>query len=428
LDSAIEAGDWAAVGATAALLAIASDSQSSSSREKKPFTIVDGSFSSMDAEKIAELDKLVNSGDWEGVMEVATTLAASSSNKSPSQSESQSLSTGASDRRVKVRAEVVELVKQVVPDEVDNVDEMMLQFKGREEELIETLLSMQERQVAARARLQGQKKAKLEVRRASREESALTSLPLSRESSLGNETPSKEIEFTSKEVEAAASGVAAAVAAAVEVARSGVPGRVISDDTSSASDSSSDTSESIFASSVHVPSILGDPVTANTKGGSPASTSDADDAISRRQRTALELAIEAGDWEAVGEAAAMLSDTSVQSESTDGVNRFTRSDGTTFSGLSSGRSRVSVENVAQLDEMIARGDWTSVVEAASRLGMMEASPTAEDGTRTSFPSYGDDQTQEDQARRLGESRKAKDEAQIWAKVAEDDAVVEGMID
>jgi hypothetical protein len=36
------------------------------------------------------------------------------------------------------RAEVEDLVRRVVPDEIDNVDEMMLQFKGREEgELIQ---------------------------------------------------------------------------------------------------------------------------------------------------------------------------------------------------------------------------------------------------------------------------------------------------
>ena len=37
------------------------------------------------------------------------------------------------------------MVKRVVPDETDNVDEMMRQFRGREEELVETLRTMQER-------------------------------------------------------------------------------------------------------------------------------------------------------------------------------------------------------------------------------------------------------------------------------------------
>ena len=50
-----------------------------------------------------------------------------------------------------------------------------------------------------------------------------------------------------------------------------------------------------------------------------ASTSESENApgtSSGKRRTALELAIQAGDWEAVGEAAAMMSDTSVPTVST----------------------------------------------------------------------------------------------------------------
>ena len=68
LDSAIEAGDWAAVGATAALLAAASDSQSYSSRSgPMSGTRSQGgsSVSSLDAARAAELDHLVDAGDWE---------------------------------------------------------------------------------------------------------------------------------------------------------------------------------------------------------------------------------------------------------------------------------------------------------------------------------------------------------------------------
>ena len=50
------------------------------------------------------------------------------------------------------RAEVEALVRRVVPDEIDNVDDIMVQFSGREEELIETLRSMQEKSIAQRAR------------------------------------------------------------------------------------------------------------------------------------------------------------------------------------------------------------------------------------------------------------------------------------
>jgi hypothetical protein len=63
-----------------------------------------------------------------------------------------------------IREEVEALVNAVVPEEADNVDEMMTQFRGREEELVETLRSMQERQVAQKARLESQKQAKRDAK------------------------------------------------------------------------------------------------------------------------------------------------------------------------------------------------------------------------------------------------------------------------
>ncbi len=49
------------------------------------------------------------------------------------------------------RAEVEALIRRVVPDEIENVDDIMVQFSGREEELIETLRAMQEKSIAQRA-------------------------------------------------------------------------------------------------------------------------------------------------------------------------------------------------------------------------------------------------------------------------------------
>ena len=46
----------------------------------------------------------------------------------------------------------------------DNIDEMMIQFAGRENELIETLKTMQERSIAQRARAAVQQSAKLEAK------------------------------------------------------------------------------------------------------------------------------------------------------------------------------------------------------------------------------------------------------------------------
>jgi len=62
------------------------------------------------------------------------------------------------------RAEVEALVRRVVPDEMDNVDDIMVQFSGREEELIETLRSMQEKSIAQRARAAVQRSAKPDLR------------------------------------------------------------------------------------------------------------------------------------------------------------------------------------------------------------------------------------------------------------------------
>jgi hypothetical protein len=60
------------------------------------------------------------------------------------------------------RAEVEALVRRVVPDEIDNIDDIMVQFSGREEELIETLKAMQEKSIAQRARAAVQRTAKRE--------------------------------------------------------------------------------------------------------------------------------------------------------------------------------------------------------------------------------------------------------------------------
>jgi hypothetical protein len=68
-------------------------------------------------------------------------------------------------KRQEVRAEVEALVRRFVPEEIDNVDEMMNQFKGREEQLIETLRTMQPRAVAQKARAAGHKADKQEARR-----------------------------------------------------------------------------------------------------------------------------------------------------------------------------------------------------------------------------------------------------------------------
>ena len=181
---------------TAALLA--SQSHEDAAEKKVNFQ------GDMNPDRAAELDRLVEAGDWAGVVAAAAKYdaqeAAQSTPSEPSDAGASSVvsvastrtgdsgysgsgtavtgasgmytSTGTSNsdsgsrgrKLEEIRAEVEILVEKVVPEEKDNIDEMMMQFRGREEELVETLRTMQEREVAQKARLEGQKRAKRDAR------------------------------------------------------------------------------------------------------------------------------------------------------------------------------------------------------------------------------------------------------------------------
>ncbi len=222
LDEAIQKGDWAAVGVTAALLASQSYADdntqgtgSQAARLKRP-------NAALNPERAAELDRLVETGDWEGVVAAAakfdaqealrgdaqssqnsesgsavnstggsssarsgsggSSVGTAPSNMSGSQTidtatspstytatgltaTSDTASTRSKARKLdEIRNEVEALVTVTVPEEADNVDEMMTQFRGREEELVETLRSMYERQIAQKARKESQKQAKRQAK------------------------------------------------------------------------------------------------------------------------------------------------------------------------------------------------------------------------------------------------------------------------
>ena len=343
LDALIESGDWAAVGATAALLAAASDSQSERSSK------VDSTAG--DNENVAELDDLVDAGDWEGVVAAAAKFEASAGTGSQSRTTSNSmestgtgqstLSNSAGDtpskvqKREEVRAEVEALVRRVVPDEIDNVDEMMNQFKGREEELVETLRTMQERAVAQKARSAGHKAAKQEARR--------------------------------------------------NVQRGVVPGK-----------------SSVIKK---VTKLEIQEASAGSGGKQRAGQGMSDAAyLKENPRSALEEAIEAGDWEAVGEAAAMISDSSVTTASTAEIQRLA---GTNLSISTSGTSRssranmsgVQAERAVELDQLIDSGDWTAVMAAAKGYSETDRKDAAA-GSRSK------------------EEEEALKEAEHWMKIAE----------
>jgi len=171
--------------------------------------------------------------------------------------------------------------------------------------------------------------------------------------------------------------------------------------------------------------------------GSPTSSVDSDAFASKKRRTQLELAIEAGDWEAVGEAAAMMSDASVNSASTGEIDRIAGGDTSSYSaGSSENRYQVNAERASELDDMIDQGDWTGVVAAASRFSSADTTPSAQDGTATSSEQGGSHQSAQltvgsgagtfasgttastAEGGRLQEEQEALAQADIWMAIAE----------
>jgi hypothetical protein len=209
LEAAITAGNWAAVGASAAMLAASqydTDSRTdsrSNSKSSMSYSAVGSSIQSLsqrelDGEKTRELDNLIQTGDWEGIIQAAARFEAEinqddqsatifedndSQTDSRSGSRSGSLNSGSvfsssiqpssavsetqdpPPNQEEYRKEVHDLVSRVVPEELEHVDDMIAQFKGRENELLETLRTMQERNVAQKAKKTDQQKAKMEAKR-----------------------------------------------------------------------------------------------------------------------------------------------------------------------------------------------------------------------------------------------------------------------
>jgi hypothetical protein len=122
--------------------------------------------SSSDANATHSRSRTSSSG---GNVGIATT-----SGSATSSSGIQTISTHSSSshhRRQKnaYRAEVEALVRRVVPDELSNVDDILIQFSGREQELIDTLRAMQEKSIAQRARAAVQRSAKREAGKSGRD-------------------------------------------------------------------------------------------------------------------------------------------------------------------------------------------------------------------------------------------------------------------
>jgi hypothetical protein len=235
----------------------------------------------------------------------------------------------------------------VVPEEIQNVDEMMLQFRGREDELVETLRTMQERAVAQKARQSSQRAAKQQAKLAAK---TASSIPAISTRSLGT-----------GQISAQASAKSLGTGEVETIAKS---------------------------------RSLGTGVIEETK--LPAKTG--------KKQSALEAAIEAGDWDAVGEAAAILTDNSMASSAdTDEINRLAEgisTDGSSAAG-SAGQSDVADE----LEELIEAGDWTGVVQAASK--------SAKDSKKET-----EDARRQRRLKHLQEEQEALAQAEIWTAIAE----------
>jgi len=442
LNTEIEAKDWAAVGATAAILAQSesgenNNSHSSSGRSFAPSNSRSPINNSVDQVRIAELDHLVAAEDWDGIVLAAAKYETSdvsdrdsSSYKSANRSlgdtsgsfasasegltnnSSRSLvsdsvsigsysgtpsfpSTGTghgsespskNERRLEIRKEVEELVQRVVPEEIDNVDEMMKQFKGREEELVETLRTMQERSIAQREREQMRRNAKREARKSVRNS--------------GNVAPS-DTPLTRTAFGVKGEGLPPPGPSAIGIkstALGGIAGAAAATMHQRIADSKNSVSSVSELSNVSDTNRLNTPTSKNQGTGSKVSSNSppytpendrASDAskISSPHLVDLERAIEAGDWDLVGEAAAKMGEGSISSAAT---GDFPSVDDSTLeseekASLTSG-SKISstmtpntsadiTQRAVELEGLIDRGDWAGVVAAASRFSAADRQPS-----------------------------------------------------
>jgi hypothetical protein len=348
LEKLIEKGDWAAVGATAALLA--SESRSSagsiSSGLVSEFSASSSALSSTlsgtsrDRARAAELDRLVEAGDWEGVVLTAAKFEAESDKDDKTEgsvsgknsfkssadrsfanlsANSPSVSTNVSDslKRAEIKAEVEALVRRVVPDEIENVDEMMTQFKGREEELLETLRTMQERSIAARQREVNRRNAKREAKKLAKEAKKASGAGLPPRS-----TPSKSLN-----------------------------------------------------SGTETQSLINDVAASGSDVKSEASKEESNISENTPHRKALDEAIASGDWEAVGRTAEQIGDLADSSVDTSDFESAASENEHDTSAYLSTDSRPYTDRAVELEELIDRRDWSGVVAAASRYSLADSKET-----------------------------------------------------
>jgi hypothetical protein len=255
-------------------------------------------------------------------------------------------------KRQEYRAIVEDLVQRVVPEEIQNVDEMMTQFRGREDELVETLRTMQERAVAQKARHSSQRAAKQQAKMASAAAKAETQNNVAKNRSIGT-------------------GLIAAQATAKSLGTGKVEG------TTKSKSLGTGVMKEAMKAGVH-----------------------------EKKQSALEAAIERGDWDAVEDAAAILTDNSIASSAdTDEINRL--ADGISTDDSSAVGSAGHSDDADELEELIEAGDWTGVVQAASKSSVAKENLTATEDAR-----------RQRRLKHLQAEQEALAQAEIWTKIAE----------
>jgi hypothetical protein len=113
LIAAIEAGDWAMVGSTAALLA---SSEHSVASNKQGSVVTYATDFSADSSLVSEFSRLVDSNDWHAVMRVASMLDGASDSESTTL---EHLSESELQRKAELQGIIMDLVQDVMgPDEL----------------------------------------------------------------------------------------------------------------------------------------------------------------------------------------------------------------------------------------------------------------------------------------------------------------------
>jgi hypothetical protein len=367
LDKLVEAGDWEGVVSAAAKydqqgdtmsLASSSATVSSLGSSTKPNTMssIMQSFSSVLSRsskggssvgsRSSKGSKSRSVGDDSGAGLSAFTTqtgdSAGSGGRSAVTSHTGGTTLSQAKKRAEIRDEVEALVRRVVPEEVDNIDEMMAQFQGREEELVETLRTMQERAVAQKARLAGQKQAKREAKQmveGKAEPSTMAAVPAS------GGKPGAADDSWIKEIDQTPASAAS----------------------------------SLYASRLLPPKDEEDP---------------------EEMEDALRSAIDAGDWGAVATTAGKISVFDDVAQDSEAIGRSRSEGGSSFTSTSGS------DPTQELNALVDKGDWEGVVKAATKFN----DPVSKDET--------DAERRTRRVKRLENEQEALAQADIWDAIAE----------